>query len=64
MIAFDAAALSGDRTVRSTARLTGLARDRINRASIVRKFAPDLADNVALGVIPLDEAYKTAQERK
>lgn len=36
----------------------------ISRASVVLKYAPDLAEGVLAGIIPLNDAYETAQDRK
>ena len=64
MVAAQASSLSGNLTVRGTADLTGLNRDRISRASVVLEFAPDQVDAVIAGAVGLDAAYATARERK
>ncbi len=42
----------------------GLSKQRISEARTVLQYAPDLADNVLAGSDSLDDAYKTARERK
>lgn len=42
----------------------GPSKQRVAHARQVRDHAPDLADSVASGTVPLDTAYETARERK
>jgi len=58
------ARLVSRQTIRETGKTVGIDRTRIGYASLVLQFAPDLADSVVTGLMPLDEAYRTAQERK
>jgi len=64
MIAAQAQRVTRNVSLRGTADVTGLSRERIRLGSVVLEFAPDLTDNVVSGVMPLDEAYRIAQERK
>lgn len=45
-------------------RQTGISQPRIGFASTVLKHAPDLADMVMTGAMPLDTAYAEAKQRK
>lgn len=51
-------------TVRALAQDQGISAARVSQANAVIEYAPDLADAVADGSKPLNEAYKTAQDRK
>jgi hypothetical protein len=64
MIAARAMALSQNGTMRSVARSVGVGKSRVGEAAIILAHAPDLADAVVSGATPLNEAYKTAQDRK
>lgn len=63
MIAAMARSVS-EQTVRSVSEQAGVTVTRIGVAATVLQHAPDLAQAVARGDQPLDEAYKVAQERK
>jgi ParB-like chromosome segregation protein Spo0J len=58
------ARLVSSQTTRAAASQAGVSQQRINQASVVLEFAPDLADAVITGAKPLDEAYRIARERK
>lgn len=51
-------------TVRGLSAATGVSAGRIGFASTVLQFAPDLADGIMAGSIPLDQAYEEARKRK
>jgi hypothetical protein len=53
-----------DHTQRQAARLSNVSKTRIAQAEAVLQFAPDLADSVLAGAMPLDAAYQTATRRK
>ena len=42
----------------------GLSHELIRQARLVLQYAPDLADNILVGTSKIDDAYKTARERK
>ncbi|MGH3635612.1 MAG: ParB/RepB/Spo0J family partition protein, partial [Mycobacterium sp.] len=46
------------------ARALHMSHDRVHRAKTVLDHAPDLADAVIAGSVPLDKAYETARDRK
>jgi ParB-like chromosome segregation protein Spo0J len=46
------------------ARVAGLHRTRVVQAAVVIEHAPELADRVLTGAASLDDAYRTAQDRK
>jgi len=57
--------VSGFRTpVREAAQLSGVGRDRVQRASDVIAYAPDLTDAVLSGAESLDQAYQHALTAK
>lgn len=64
MIAARAVQFLDSGSVRKVAVQNGLSKSRVSQASVVVEHAPDLAEAVARGDRPLDEAYKVAQERK
>lgn len=45
-------------------KVADVSRPRVGYASIVIKYAPDLAEQVVSGALGLDDAYRTAQSRK
>ena len=49
---------------RAASKQTGVNDTRIAQAAVVLKYAQELSDEVLSGATPLNEAYKTAQERK
>ncbi|WP_338671564.1 ParB/RepB/Spo0J family partition protein [Streptomyces sp. SCSIO 30461] len=51
-------------SLRDLAKLHGLSRSRLSAANVVLKHAPDLAEQVRTGTVPLDTAYNTVSERK
>ena len=51
-------------SLRKLAKNTGTTKSRVGQAAIVLEFAPDLADSIMSGARSLDDAYKTAQQRK
>lgn len=50
--------------VREAAKQSGLKDNRVFYASTILRHAPDLADRVINGLIPLDKAYEEARLRK
>lgn len=53
-----------NQSTRSVANQTGISQSRIAYATTVCEFAPELVEAVITGAIGLDEAYKTARQRK
>ena len=54
----------GKKSSANLAETAGFSQRRLQQARTVLRFAPDLADGVLTGSTSLDEAYKTARERK
>ena len=54
----------GKKSSANLAETAGFSQRRLQQARTVLQFAPDLADGVLTGSTSLDEAYKTARERK
>ena len=51
-------------SVRDIASQNSISWARVDQANQVLEYAPDLADSVIAGVLSLDSAYRTAQQRK
>lgn len=51
-------------SVSAAARESNLNRTRVAQANTVLRYAPDHADSVLSGAVSLDEAYRTARDRK
>lgn len=58
------AMVNKDYSQRDTAGLVGVNQSYVMQAGTVLDFASDLADSVVGGTMPLNDAYKTAQQRK
>ncbi|MFH8626551.1 plasmid replication/partition related protein [Streptomyces vietnamensis] len=63
MITVMACSFSGH-SLRNLAKLHGLSRSRLSAANVVLKHSPDLAEQVRIGTLSLDNAYNTVAERK
>jgi hypothetical protein len=48
----------------SAVRSAGVSQQRVSQANSVLSHAPDLADGVVAGLVPLGKAYETARDRK
>lgn len=59
-----ACVLTQNGSMRDVARAAGTSAARIAYAAVVLDHAPDLADAVLSGAVPLDEAYTAARQRK
>ncbi|MFE9836353.1 plasmid replication/partition related protein [Streptomyces sp. NPDC005551] len=51
-------------SLRDLSKLHGLRRSRLSAANVVLKHSPDLAEQVRIGTLSLDNAYNTVHERK
>jgi hypothetical protein len=56
--------LSNNGTQGSTARSVGVSQSRVSHARVFLEYAAEVADEVLAGTTVLNEAYKTARERK
>ncbi|MFI8102676.1 ParB N-terminal domain-containing protein [Streptomyces sp. NPDC086023] len=63
MITAMACSVSGH-SLRDLAKLRGLSRSRLSAANVVLKHSPDLAEQVRIGALSLDNAYNTVSEDK
>jgi ParB-like chromosome segregation protein Spo0J len=56
--------LVSSKSQQESANAVGVSRQRVTQASVVLEYAPELADAVLSGSLPLDKAYETARANK